>query len=167
MVPGHHSAYLRAALLALGDDLETVLTAGSRLQLELLVRGATLFLESRACIEIVNVSRLRWFCADMYRQGRRFAAERRLGWSLARRLGYAAGTPLIPAVRLSRILGDRTIATRSKGGWPAELVALLLGLVVSAAGEMVGYLAGRSSRPDFDDTSFHRLRYVSDADRRA
>ncbi|HET9061985.1 MAG TPA: hypothetical protein VFO62_01745, partial [Candidatus Binatia bacterium] len=132
-----------------------------------LVRGATLFLEPRACVEIVNVSRLRWFYADMYRQGRRFAAVRRLGWSLVRRLGYAAGAPLIPVVRLARILGERTTATRTGSGWPAELAALVLGLVVSAAGEMVGYLAGRSSRADFDDTSFHRLRYVSDADRRA
>jgi hypothetical protein len=166
-VPGHNSAYLRDALLALGDDLETVLTAGARLQLELRARGATLFLESRACIEIVNASRLRWFCADLYRQGRRFAAERRLGWSLARRLAYAAGAPLVPAVRLARILGDRATGGRPGGGRLAELAALLLGLVASAAGEMVGYAAGRSSRPDFDETSFHRLRYVSDADRRA
>jgi hypothetical protein len=166
-VPGHNSAYLRDALLALGDDLEKVLPAGARLQVELLARGATLFLESHARIEIVNVSRLRWFCADMYRQGRRFAAERRLGWSLARRLGYAAGAPLVPAVRLARILRERTTATQTDGTSPAELAALLLGLVFSAAGEMVGYLAGRSSRADFDETSFHRLRHVNDADRRA
>ena len=166
-VPGHNSAYRRDALLALGENLEKVLTAGRRLQVELLDRGASLFLESRACVEIANVSRPWWFCADMYRQGRRFAAERGLGWSLARRLGYAAAAPLIPVVRFARILRDRTSSRSAEGGGPVELVAVLLGLIASAAGEMIGYVAGRSSRPDFDDTSFHRLRYVSDADRRA
>ena len=84
-----------------------------------------------------------------------------------RRLGYAAGAPLVPTVRLGRILVDRATGGMRGGGRLAELAALLLGLAASAAGEMVGYAAGRSSRPDFDDTSVHRLRYVSDADRRA
>jgi hypothetical protein len=164
-VPGHNSAYSRSALLALGEKLEVFLTAGSGLQVELLAHGATLFLEPRACVEIVNVSHPRWLCSDMYRQGRRFAAERCLSWSLARRVLYAGSAPLYPFVRLTRILrqsaGDAENARRPG----TDLAALLTGLVASATGEMVGYLFGRSARADFDDTSFHRLRYVRAADR--
>jgi hypothetical protein len=68
---------------------------------------------------------------------------------------------------LARILGDPASDEPNGRSRVAELAALLLGLVASAAGEMAGYVFGRSGRPDFDDTSFHRLRYVRDADREA
>ena len=164
-VAGHNSAYLRDALLSLGDDLERVLTAGQRLQVELAARGHRIVYEPAACIELVNVSRAGWFLVDMVRQGRRFASERRIGWTWVSRLAHAAGAPWIPAVRLLRMSSQQGDASRAALGARATL-ALVAGLVASAAGELVGYLAGPSSRPDFDDTSLHRLRYVRDEERR-
>jgi hypothetical protein len=158
-VPGHNSVYDRAALLSLGDTLDEVLPAGAQLQLELAMRGHEFLYEPNAVMELVNVSLPRWFLVDMFRQGRRFAGERRLRWSFARRLLYGAATPLIPAVRLARIVAQNRAADRPNALW-SELPALACGLLANAVGEGVGYLIGKSMRESFDETSLHRLRYV-------
>jgi len=164
-VPGHSSAYDRGALVALGTDLEKVLTAGRQLQLDLQARGGEILYEPAACVEIVNISRMLPFLADQFRQGRVVAGERSLRWSRTRRATYAIGSPLIPLVRLVRIL-----AGAPRLGKPAprviELLALVAGLVASATGELVGYLFGKSPHTTSHELSFHRLRYVRDADRR-
>jgi hypothetical protein len=164
-VPGHNSAYDRAALLALGRVLETVLTAGRQLQLELRALGCEIFYEPAACVEIVNVSRLGPFVADQYRQGRLVAGERALRWSTARRAIYAIGSPLIPFLRLARMLAAaRRLGQPTPGA--SELLALALGLTASATGELVGYVLGKSPSAASHEISFHRLRYVSENDRR-
>jgi hypothetical protein len=140
-VPGHNSAYRREALLALGDGLEDCLEAGWQLQTELCARGGRLFLEPEACIEIVSASRPVRFVVRFFRLGRLVAAQRRRHWALTRRLGYAAGAPLIPLVRLSRIVGDALRRGPDHAQWQL-LPWVVLALVASATGEMIGYLFG-------------------------
>lgn len=139
--PGHNSAYRREALLSLGDALDESLEAGWQLQTELRARGGQVFLEPAACVEIVNPSQPGQFVGGFFRLGRKIAAQRRGRWSTARRLGYAAGSPLIPFVRLARILADGSRLGRDRAGWRG-LPLLMLGLAASATGEMVGYLFG-------------------------
>jgi hypothetical protein len=164
MVPGHNSAYDREALLSLGDSLEEALPAGCQLQVELALRGHDIYYEPAACMELVSVSRPWWFLVDQFRQGRRFAGERRLRWSLGRRLAYAAGAPLIPFVRLARIIAQNRRADRPSGLW-SELPALFCGLMAGGAGECVGYLIGKNVGENFDETALHRLRYVREEER--
>jgi hypothetical protein len=57
-----------------------------------------------------------------------------------RRLLYAGGSPLIPLLRLPRILGDIRRSPRQCDLLPRVLPALIFSLVVSAVGEMVGYV---------------------------
>jgi len=140
-VPGHNSAYDREALLALGPELEESLEAGWQLQTELRARGGRCFLEPGACIAVVNPSRLGELVARFFRLGRRVAAQRRRHWSVLRRLGYAAGAPLIPLVRLARILADGVRRRRDHLEWRL-LPFVLLALLASAAGELVGYVFG-------------------------
>ena len=161
-VPGHHSAYDRRALLALGDELSRRLDAGSALQEALRARGGALFLEPAACVEIVNISRLWSYLDDQFLQSIKFARMRRRGWSTARRLLYVAGAPLIPAVRLVRILADLRRDGRLHEVWRA-LPVLLAGLTLSATGECLGYAADVAPRRA--DTALARLRYVRPTDR--
>ena len=163
-VPGHNAAYRRTALLALGKGIEKALPAGDQLQKELTARGHELFYEPAARVRIVNVSRLRWFLEDLCRQGVLFAAERREHWPLARRLAYATGAPLIPVVRLARIV-SQTMATDRFGALWSQLPAMLCGLIANAAGEFVGYVFGKNAWADSCETSFHRLSYVRNDDR--
>lgn len=139
-VPGHNSAYRRSALLSLGRDLEA-LDAGAQLQVELSARGYQCFLEPDACIEIVMPSRLADFVSRLFRHGRQFAGQRRTHWSAVRRLGYGVASPLIPIVRLTRIF-ELLIRRGHTRAALSGLPALVLGLVASAAGELVGYILG-------------------------
>jgi hypothetical protein len=135
-VPGHNSAYDRSALLALGDDIDGLLEAGWQLQMALAARGGTFLLEPDACTAIVNPSTPGAFTAAFFRMGRMVAAQRRRTWSPARRLAFAAGAPLIPLVRLSRLLRGH------QGVEPRLLPLVALGLACSGAGELTGYLRG-------------------------
>lgn len=139
-VPGHNSAYDRAALIELGDDLVGYLEAGWQLQATLTARGHRCFLEPAAAMDVVNPSSLGAFVAHFFHLGRLVAAQRCQRWSTFRRLAYACGSPLIPLVRLRRIVAD-SLRRGTHAPWVA-LPLLLLGLVASAAGEATAFLVG-------------------------
>jgi hypothetical protein len=171
LLPGHDSAYQRSVLLSLGDDLEDLIHSLSAVQAALRARGHELYLEPSACVAILNVSRPGWYLIDQFGKGRQFAALRRRHWSMARRLLYAAGSPLIPVVRLGRILAALHRRDRMRELWCGSRLALLVGgLITGAAGELVGYVSAGRSAPEFFERNLHRPRYVrredtlSDAD---
>jgi hypothetical protein len=82
-------------------------------------------------------------------------------WPLGRRIVYAGGSPLIPLLRLSRVvpLMRRTAAGRS--ALPRALPAIALLLIVHAIAEAAGYLAGVGGTAEaYADLETHRDRYV-------
>ena len=145
-VPGHNSAYRRSALLSLGSSLEKSLDAGALLLSELRAQGHESFLLPEACMEIVMPATFGDFVRRIFRQGRQFAGQRRQDWSMLRRLGYAVGSPFIPLVRLARILALLNERGHSRAAAIA-LPSLMLGLIAGAAGEFVGYVAGKADPP--------------------
>jgi hypothetical protein len=80
---------------------------------------------------------------------------------LGRRIVYAGGSPLIPLLRLRRLvpLMRRTAAGRT--ALPRALPAIILILIVHAIGEAAGYLAGVGGTAEsYTDFETHRDRYV-------
>ena len=140
-VPAHGSAYDRAALLALGPELDRSLEASWRLQQQLRLRGGICWLEPAARAARVNASSVRAYVDVYYRLGRRFAAERSLDWARTRRLAFAAGSPALPALRVARIVADALRRQPAHAEWTL-LPLVTLGAIASAAGELVGYLLG-------------------------
>lgn len=140
-VPEHNSAYRRSALLSLGSSLEKSLDAGAHLLTELRARGHQSYLLPEACMEIVMPATFSDFVGRIFRQGRQFAGQRRRHWSMLRRLGYAAGSPLIPLVRLARTFALLSERGHSRAAFFGCL-SLVMGLIAGAAGEFVGYLIG-------------------------
>jgi hypothetical protein len=163
-LPGHYCAYDRGALLSFGERLYGLLDAGAALQVALRARGGELFFEPAARVELVNVSRFGWYLVDQFFQSMKFATKRRRGWSLRRRLSYVVGAPVIPVVRLARILGDLRRSGRLHEACQG-LPVLLAGLTVSAAGELVGYAVGSGAIMPSIDTARDRLRYLRPQDR--
>jgi len=140
-LPGHNSSYKRAILLDYGPALETMLETESILHWDLRAKGFDLLLEPAAVALHENFTTIAASTRLRFHGGRMFAAARARGWSLARRLAYAAAAPLIPLVRLRRILAQ--VRRRRSPALPARTFpALALLLACDAAGEMAGYLLG-------------------------
>jgi len=169
-LPGHNSSYKRTVLLDYGLELEAMLTREGSLHRDLQAKGYRLCLERAAKIYHLNVSLpssyvlLRFHAARMYASTR----VRSEAWSPLRRLVYIGGGPIIPLVYLCRMLRE----IRRSGHWaqllPRILPVLILGSVVSAAGEMVGYAFGSGdARQQLSHFDFHRLRHVTAQDRQA
>jgi hypothetical protein len=165
-LPGHNSSYKRDLLLELGDRLEPLLEAETFLHQELRSRGHRLLIEPAARLRHVNVSRWRWFLFERFSVGQRFGGARAQGFPRWRRAVYAAGSPLIPAVRMPRVLRDVRRSGRRAELLPAILPTLLLGLVLSALGELAGYLAGPGASAErLSRIELYKQRYVRPEER--
>jgi hypothetical protein len=167
-LPGHNSCYKRELLLGYGDQLEQLLEAELVLQEDLRRQGHRLWLEPRARLAHLNVSRPSEWLAERFWTGRFFAAARSHGWPLGRRLVYVLGSPLIPLVRARRLAPVRRRCAAKRPLPRFFGPALGLALLVSALGELVGYLAGPGgSKTELTRIELYRERYVTDADRAA
>jgi hypothetical protein len=105
-LPGHNSSYKRAPLLALQEDLGALFDSESVLHWRLVALGHRLWLEPTAQVAHTNFARWRPWLWATWQHGRVFGATRAAPWSGAKRLAFALASPLIPLVRLQRILRD-------------------------------------------------------------
>jgi hypothetical protein len=165
-LPGHNSAYKRDVLLRYGATLGEWLEVESLLHWDLVANGLRLCLEPAARTGHLNYSRLSASIPLRFWGGKLFAARRRRGWSAARRLLYIAGAPLIPVVRLARILRHLQRPGRRVPGLAGVLPLTAFLLVCNTAGELAGYALGAGSASKrLVDLDFRRERFVSEADR--
>ena len=141
-LPGNNSSYKREVLLDYGSHLETMMETESLIHMDLRQKGHQLYLESAAQVSHLNFERVSSFFRVKYLSGRVFGAARARGWSLFYRLLYACGTPLIPLVRYRR-LKKQWDAFRQSRRLPWGVMPMAwCGLLVSAAGEMIGCCFG-------------------------
>lgn len=165
-LPGHNSAYRKELLLEYGPGLEAMLEAETIMHADLRARGHRLYQEPGALAAHVNVTRTASWIGERFQTGRRFASARSHAWPAWRRAAYAAGSPLIPLVRLRRLLRDvrRTGIGRHFRGYGYPL--LVLALAVSAIGELVGYVLGSGdSMYELSRIELHKELHVDAADR--
>lgn len=165
-VAGHNSSYKRDALLAYGEDLDRIMVFESVLHEDLHERGLKLYVEPRARAYHVFITRPWPFCLEHYYIGRLLASTRRRRWPWYRTLLYLGGSPLIPFVRLRRILG-----MVRRHGWQGELLpgmlpSLIAALLSSAFGEFLGYAfgTGQAARNTVD-LDVNRWRYITDGEK--
>ena len=167
-LPGHNGSYKRELLLAYGERLEEMLDAESILQWDLRAKGHRLYLESRARTFHQNFSVLLPSVVLRFHGGRLFASSRARRWTLARRLLFTCGSPLIPLVRFRRIVSELRRPGRPRQLLPRILPALFAFLVFDGLGEMFGYAFGAGrSMAKLSDLEFHRQRYLHKTDRQA
>lgn len=160
-LPGHNSSYKREVLLALGDDLEHYMNAEYVLHAHLRQKGERLYLEPQAVTSHTNFSRWSSYLPMHVNAGRSFAASRARDWSLPKRALYIAASPLIPLVRLKRVLAQSHASSYPVGAIVRCIPALFSGLVFSALGEALGYALGEGrSRSRLAFYEFHRYRHT-------
>jgi hypothetical protein len=165
-LPGHNSSYKRERLLDYGDRLESMMVADTMLHWDLRRRGEKLKLEPRAISHHVFMTLLRPFLSENFYIGWQFAGIRARGFGFVERIVFVVGSPLLPLVRLRRI-----VKRMREFGWqkllvPRVLPSLFFGLAASAAGELCGYLLGLgNSMSKTVDLDFRRDRFVTPAER--
>jgi hypothetical protein len=103
-IGGHMASYRRKVLLEYGDDLARKLETSVAMHWEMKKRGHRFAVASGAVIYHQNHSRFLPSVSLRFQTGRLFAANRTASWPLHRRLLYAMASPLIPLVRICRIM---------------------------------------------------------------
>jgi len=165
-LPGHNSAYKRDVLLHYGAALGEWLEVESLLHWDLTANGRQLLLEPEARTHHLNYSRLSASIPLRFWSGKLFATRRRRDWSLARRLLYIAGAPIIPVVRLARILRHLQRPGRRVPRPACVLPVTAFLLACNTAGELAGYALGAGTASQrLVDLDFRRERFISKADR--
>ncbi len=140
--PANHSCYRRDVLLAYGEKLPQMLEAEHVLHQDLQCHGHDLLREPGAVARHLNYSRLATAMTEYFIASRVFAASRACEWHWSRRFVYTCGSPLLPLIRIRRL-----VKAARKSGVEAGILrdcftSALLTLTAGAAGEMLGYAKG-------------------------
>lgn len=159
-LPASNTSYKRDLLLGYGPDLPERLKAETALHADLRERGHRLWLEPSAVARHLNVTRPSVWLSERYLGGRSFAGHRAAGWSRTRRAMYVLGAPLVPPLRLARMIGDLRRARLLGRILPRVLPAFVLGSIVSAIGEAVGTVLGAGPAHRVSEIELHRSDYV-------
>jgi hypothetical protein len=161
--PTHNVAYKREVLLELGDELGPSLTHGDRLAVLFRERGHATQFHPAARIDHLNVARWAPWLTERLHTGLVISGRRAARWSLLRRLVYCCGSPLVPAVLLRRVAEGVRCAARETRLPAGTFGAIVIGTIVSAAGEMIGYARGTPGDADaiMLEMEVHKVRYAS------
>ncbi len=141
----HHGSYKRELLLGYeSEQLQSFLETEGFLHQALRDRGHQLYFEPAAKSNHVNVSTVLSLIRCEFVEGRLFGAARMRHekWSMARRLLYILGSPLIPVRRLHLTLQEVRRAEQWDKLFPQILPGLLIALVAHCLGEISGYAFG-------------------------
>jgi len=167
-LPGHNSSYNRDLLLSYGDDLESMIEVEAVVQRDLIKRGHRMILEPAARTSHLNFSTLSSAIPLRFNAGRSFAGHRARGFGPLMRGGYILGGPLIPFVRLVRIVSMIRRSERYSWLFPRIIPMLCIVLLADGLGELVGYLTGPGHAPVYLGTvEFNRVRFMNASDKAA
>lgn len=161
--PMYNSSFRRSVLLEFGDRLGSALRGGDEMANGLRTRKHRVFFAPAARIDHVSVSSSRGWVHERYLAGRLIGGARARRWSWGRRLLYLCAAPLLPGVYLSRVRAGILAARRDRSLPLGTYPMLLVGALIKAAGEVIGYARGVGPNTDSRMTEYelHRTAYVS------
>jgi hypothetical protein len=157
-LPPHQTSYKRADLLEYGEELDHLLEVESSLHRALRRDGRRLYFEPRARVRHLNPSLITSYARAEFEGGRMFGSQRVDAevWSAWRRVLYLVGAPLIPFVRLGRLVTDLRAGPSARPGMLTILPPMLVGLVAHTVGECAAYAGGPG------DSARHRMSFELD-----
>jgi hypothetical protein len=161
-IPLYNAAFLRQALLALGDRLAPALSHGDELYVALRDAGHKAYFEPAARLDHVNVASFWHWVKERYAAGIMIANSRALRWPVYRRVLYVLASPLIPIALCSRVVPGVWSTVRKKEVPRSTLFWIVIGMIVKSAGELAGY-AGASVGPwecQMHEYEVHKLAYA-------
>jgi hypothetical protein len=148
-------------------DLERWLSSERVLHMDMIAKGGRILLDPRASTNHVNISQAGSYLMHSLLGGRIFGNSRAARWSKPRAMAQALTFPLVPVIRLRRMLRQlNSPAKRKRSKFWAALPWTLAGLSMHAIGEGIGYLAGAGNSMDrYMAFETRRIEHVCSADR--
>lgn len=166
---GHHAAYRTELLLSYSDDLSEIMANEAVLHEHLRNLGAEMYMTSEVILPHAQISNFFIHVYHEYLAQRVFASARAriLNWSLARRLVYVFGSPLIPFLRTGRAVHHIHRTGRSRKLLPQILPVMFVAHVAGAIGEALGYMFGAGEKINYArmEIELDRYAFVNAADR--
>ncbi len=157
--PGHNTSYKRDILVGYGHELAQLYQSERMFHYRLRGDGHTILAEPRAELAHVNISIFREAVAHAFLGGVLFGAYRAKTMGTAERIARTLGAPLVPPLRLWRLLSGPGYRHVARSGSPARALAVVALLLLGhAAGEAAGYwglVGGIESR--YEHFELHRL----------
>ena len=164
---GHNTSYKRSILLDYGSDLKYKLIRTNIMHIDLRSRGYRLYIESKARVDHVNVSKTASIPLDLFYNGQLYTAAlaHYKRWSPSKRFLYALLEPLIILKHFRGTLQN----IRRTGRWdklmPAALPIIVLGLTAHLFGKLRGYAAGfGNTQQKINSFEFDRFKYITEQD---
>ncbi|CAN5734774.1 hypothetical protein BH23GEM7_BH23GEM7_25630 [soil metagenome] len=159
--PTTNASYPRRLLLECGEALDQMLQPSDQMWREVHARGMRAGFVADARIDHANVATPAAWIRERYLSGLVVGGHRRAHWSVARRIVYAGGGPLLIPLLLKRTYGALERARRRTRLPLGATMAWALGTVIRACGETVGYLKGVSTadRDLMNEYEIHKLRH--------
>jgi hypothetical protein len=145
VLPSGNVSYRRDLLVALGSDLEALLTPDFGLHEHFNQRDLKMFVEGSALVAHDSLGTLPNLASATYLFCRILAARRveTQRWSAVKRIAYGLATPLVsPAVAFWRLLAAPGQTTAERLALVTYSPVLAIKCLSAAIGESVGYLAG-------------------------
>jgi hypothetical protein len=163
--PGHNTSYKREVLLRYGAELQSLYQSERTFHYRLLRDGYAIWYSPDARLAHLNISRPRHALRHAVLGGALFGRYRSHGMGIAERLARTAGVPLVPLVRLTRIL--HAVRRAPVGSIPPAAWAMLgLLLVCHAVGEALGYWNLTAEiEAQYEFFELHRLECLRDEER--
>lgn len=164
---GHNGSYKRDALLNYGDRLGNMLIRANILHMDLRAKGHRLYMEDRASIYHVNVSKTVSILFDLFYNGWLYTAALAdyKGLSRFERLKGIIMEPPIIAGHFLGTLGSIRRAGKTRELLPRALPIIASGLAVHMLGKMYGYVAGYgSAQKHINSYEFDRYKYITAED---
>jgi hypothetical protein len=160
--PGYNVTYRRAFLQAFGDELDVALHRGDELGQELRRRGGRVYFAPDIRVDHLNVDRPRSWLHERFLRGRLIAAHRREPWPQSKRIAYALAAPLVALVLMRRNWPALVRSFRGHRLPAGTAPAWVLGFLVRAAGEALGYAWGAraSDSSAMEEYETHKFSYT-------
>jgi hypothetical protein len=168
MVSRHNVSFKRSWLEAYEGRLEDLLGRGGGLLPDLKRRGGRFWIAPEARVRHLNPSRLGPTVELRLHGGRLSAAGRAVseGWPWWRRAVYVGASPLIPMVRLQRLL-PKVFGPQLRHRAPRLLPLLIGALLLDGVGQALGFAFGPGrAEGRMASFEFRRDRHLTENDRR-
>jgi glycosyl transferase family 2 len=166
-LPGHNSSYKRSILLEYGSGLKHMLVRTNIMNMDLRARGYRLYMEKRAEVIHINVSKTSSILPDLFYNGQLYIASlvHYKRWSVLKKIFHALLEPLIILRHFQGTMQSLDRDGQKKNLVPAALPIIIAGLTAHLFGKLKGYAAGfGNAQKKINSYEFDRFKHLTRED---